>query len=112
MKPVVLCGNELPWVTSCKHLGNTIVNTASADAGDVRSQDIRMKRGAYINKNNELLQEFFFAHPRTVAEVNMIMNSHFYGSVLWNLSSKHVVKLEKSWNVSFRRLFHLHWKTH
>jgi hypothetical protein len=112
VKPVILCENELPWVTSCKHLGNTIVNTATAVAGDIRSQDVMIKRAAYIDKNNDLLQEFHFAHPRTVAEVNMITNSHFYGSVLWNLSSKHVQKLEKTWNVSVRRMFNLPWQTH
>ena len=49
VKPVILCGNELPWVTSCKHLGNTIVNTATAVAGDIRSQDVMIKRAAYID---------------------------------------------------------------
>ena len=39
----------------------------------------------------------------------MITNSHFYGSVLWNLSSKHV---QKTWNVSVRRMFNLPWQTH
>ena len=111
VRPVVLCGNELPWVNSCKHLGNTIVSTASA-AGDIRCQDIRNKRAAFINKNNEIIQEFHFAHPSTLAEVNKIENSHFYGSVLWNLSSKEVVKLEKSWNVSIRRMFNLPRETH
>ena len=112
MKPVVLCGNELPWVPSCKHLGNTIVNTASADAGDIRSQDIKIKRASFINKNNELIQEFHFAHPKTINEVNLIKNSHFYDSVLWNLSSKWVEKLEKAWNVATRRMFDLPRETH
>ena len=88
------------------------MNTATAVAGDIRSQDVMIKRAAYIDKNNDLLQEFHFAHPRTVAEVNMITNSHFYGSVLWNLSSKNVQKLEKTWNVSVRRMFNLPWQTH
>ena len=77
VKPVVLCGNALPWVSSCKHLGNTIVNTASADAGDIRSQDVKVKRASFINKNNELIQEFHFANPKTINEVNLIKNSHF-----------------------------------
>ena len=38
VKPVELCGDKLPWVDSCKHLGNTIVSTAIADAGDISSQ--------------------------------------------------------------------------
>ena len=58
------------------------------------------------------MQDFYFAHPRTTAEVNKIHNSHFYGSVLWNLSSKDVVQLEKSWNVSVRRMFNLPRQTH
>ena len=82
VKPVVLCGNELPWVSSCKHLGNTIVITEKAEAGDIRSHDVKHKRACYIDKNNDLIQEFNFAHPRTINEVNKIPNSHFYGSVL------------------------------
>ena len=31
----------------------------------------------YIGKNNELLQEFSFAHPRTKFQINKIFNSHF-----------------------------------
>jgi hypothetical protein len=42
----------------------------------------------------------------------VVTNSHLYGSVLWKLSSKPVQKLEKSWNVSFRRMFNLPWQTH
>ena len=90
-------------------MGNTNI---SAVGGDIRSQDIRNKRAAFIDRNNDILQEFYFAHPRTTAEVNKIYNSHFYGSVLWNLSSKDVVKLEKSWNVSVRRMFNLPRETH
>ena len=74
VRPVVLCGNHLPWTTSCKHLSNTIVNTAVG--GDIRCQDIKTKRACFIDKNNDLIQEFFFAHPRSIAEVNMIQNSH------------------------------------
>ena len=112
VRPVVLCGDHLPWTTSCKHLGNTIVNTATAVGGDIRCQDIKTKRACYIDKNNDLIQEFFFAHPRSIAEVNMIQNSHFYGSVLWNMNSKFAVKFEKSWNLSFRRMFGLPMETH
>ena len=74
IKPVVLCGNDLPWVTSCKHLGNTIV---TAMTGDIRHQDVLNKRAAFIDRNNDLIQEFSFAHPKTTAEVNKIQNSNF-----------------------------------
>ena len=84
---MLLCGNMLPWVDSCKHLGNTIVSTAVA-TGDTRCQDVKKKKAAFVNKNNELIQEFHFIHPSTLAEINKIQNSHIYGSVLWDLSSK------------------------
>ena len=109
VRPVVLCGNQLPWVKSCKHLGNTIV---TAPGGDIRNQDIKNKRAAFIDKNNDIIQEFNFAHPKTRAEINRIENSHFYGSVLWNLASKEAVSLEKSWNVSIRMMFNLPRESH
>ena len=94
---------------SCKRIGNTIV---AAEDGNIMNQDVRNKRAAYINKNNDILQEFHFAYPRTTAKVNKIHNTHLYGSVLWNLSAKEVVKLEKTWNVSIRRMFNLPRETH
>ena len=84
------------------HLGNTIVNTEKAEAGDIRSHDVKKKRACFIDKNNELIQEFNIAHPKTINEVNKIQNNHFYGSVLWRLASpnvQNVKKLEKSWNI-------------
>ena len=55
-------------------------------------QDILEKRAAYISRNNELLQEFHFAHPSTLLNGNNIYNTHFYGTTLWNLFSKEVNK--------------------
>lgn len=72
LRPVVLCGDPLPWTTSCKHLGNTIVSTAKAEDHDIRSQDIKGKRAGFIDKNNELIQELYFAHPKTISHINMI----------------------------------------
>ena len=44
-----LCGDELPWVDSCKHLGNLVLNKY-----DGMKQDIMVKRAAMIAKNVEL----------------------------------------------------------
>ena len=109
IKPVKLCGNDLPWVSSCTHLGNTVTSTKGKD---IRSQDVKNKRASFINRTNEILQEFYFAHPATRSKVINIQNTHFYGSVLWDLRSVEVTKLEKSWNVSVRRTFNLPWDTH
>ena len=74
--------------------------------------DIKIKRANFINKVNELIQEFYFAHPKTIAHINAIQNSHFYGSVLWKVGSRPVEMLEKSWNVAIRRMFSLPVNTH
>ena len=53
-----LCGNPLPWVKSAKYLGNKVTGIM-----DGLSQDIKIKRARYIERNVELNQEFYFAHP-------------------------------------------------
>ena len=97
-----LCGNTLPWEKSAKHLGNKIENVM-----DGLKQDMKEKRARYISRNNEILQEFGFAHPRTKFTINKIWNSHFSGQVLWDLFSREAEMIENTWNVSFRLMFNL-----
>ena len=61
LRNVTLNGKELPWISSIKHLGTTITNNFRCKMG----QDTGEKRAAYIVKNNELNQEFYYAHPHT-----------------------------------------------
>ena len=75
-------------------------------------QDVREKRARYINKNNELCQEFYFAHPRTKLEINEIWNYHFSGSVTWDLFSHESVMVENTYNTSVRVMFDLHREAH
>ena len=56
----------------------------------------------YINKVNELSQEFYYAHPLTKIRINNIFNSYFYGSAVWDLFGDEAMRLEKTWNVSQR----------
>ena len=71
-----------------------------------------VKRAKYIGKNNELEQEFYFAHPDTKFKLNKIYNFSFSGSPLWDLQSKEVEMMEKSYNVSFRCMYNLPRTTH
>ena len=102
-----LNGRSLPWVKSGIHLGNTVENDING-----MKQDTRVKRAGYIQKNNELNQEFRFAHPRTKFHLNAVYNSHFSGSSLWNLFGKDVKMMENSWNLSFRIMYDLPLATH
>ena len=97
IKNITLGGKQLPWVTSAKHLGCKLTNTAGA-----LTDDLMEKRAVFINKVNELNQEFHFAHPTTKIGVNNIFNSYFYGSTLWDLFGNEATRLEKSWNVAQR----------
>ena len=70
------------------------------------------KRARYIQSNNELMQEFSFTHSRTKAFINRVFNSHFYGSVLWNLCERESKMLYNTWSVSVRKMFRVDRKTH
>ena len=102
IKNITLGGKQLPWVTSAKHLGCKLTNTAGA-----LTNDLMEKRAVFINKVNELNQEFHFAHPTTKIRINNIFNSYFYGSPLWNLFGKEATRLEKSWNIAQRTMLDL-----
>ena len=90
LKSIELCGNELPWVNEIKHLGTVITNDQ-----DVMASDIMQKREIYINRKNELIQEFHFAHASTLIKINNSFNTSFYGSVLWDLFGTEAKRLEK-----------------
>jgi hypothetical protein len=107
LKKLKLNGRELPWVKSSKHLGCTIQEHIMK-----MEKDLMEKRAIYINRVNELTQEFHYAHPLTKVKLNNIYNSYFYGSSLWDLFGKEAVRLEKSWNVSQRIMLKLPRNSH
>ena len=102
-----LCGNNLPWVESGKHLGVNL-----NDKNDGLRYDMKIKRAQYITKNNQLNQEFSFCHPRAQFHLNQVYNSSFPGSPLWNLFCKESEMIDNSWNTSCRIMFDLPRNTH
>ena len=107
LKQMFLCGNPLPWVTKFKHLGITVSNKINGCL-----EDMRIKNARYIDKNNQINQEFYFAHCSTKTLVNEIYNSHFTGSQCWDLFSEGSSRLEASWNRSIKIVHDLPWPTH
>ena len=104
---LTLCGNPLPWTNKCKHLGTTISNKI-----DGCEDDIRVKNANYIEKNIELNQEFFFAHPETKLTINQNYNSHYSSSPLWDLFGSGALKIESSYNRSIKIMMGLPYATH
>ena len=75
-------------------------------------KDILTKRARYIQRNNELIQEFHYAHPKTLFDINLIYNGHFTGSPLWDIFSKEAEMFEKTWNTSVRTMYDLPRNSH
>ena len=107
LRHMKLNGMDLPWVKSSKHLGCTIEQNILK-----MKKDLMEKRAIYINRVNELTQEFHFAHPLTKVKLNNIFNSYFYGSSLWDHFTAEATRLEKSWNVSQRIMLKLPRNSH
>ena len=76
------------------------------------TQDLKVKRAQYIQTNNVIMQEFYYAHPKTKLLLNNIYNTHFTGSVIWNLFSREAKMIENTWNVSIRKMMNLDRQTH
>ena len=70
------------------------------------------KRARFIQKNNELCQEFSFADPITKFKHNSIYNTCFTGSPQWNLFCREAEAINKTWNVAIRKMLQLHHSTH
>ena len=107
LQNIVLDGYKLPWVRYAKHLGHKISCKING-----LGEDLMEKRALYINRVNELNQEFYYAHPSTKIMINNIFNSSFYGSQIWDLFCDEATRLEKSWNISQRILLGIPRTTH
>ena len=102
-----LCGNNLPWVNSFKHLGNTITNQHC-----FTDKDVIVKKAEYVTKCMELNREFHFADPQTKLTINQIHNGHYTGSPLWDLFGAETLRLESSYNRNIKIVFDLPLATH
>ena len=74
--------------------------------------DIRIKRAQFIDKNNEILQEFYFSHPATKIKINGIYNTHLSGSCLWDLFCREAIMMENTWNVAVRLMLDIPRESH
>ena len=105
--PLILNGDELPWISSAKYLGNTVTNVLEGF-----TKDCTEKRAMYIERNCEINQEFHHAHPEVKCRINKIYNSSFPGSILWDFNSEKFSQFVNSWSVSVRHMWDLPYATH
>ena len=74
--------------------------------------DCLQKRGKFIGKIHCLLQEFHYVDPPVLLRILNTRVTSFYGSNLWDLYSKEVIRIFSSWNVTVRNIFKLPRSTH
>ena len=110
LKPIKLNGKDLPWIESPEtvlHLGTTFESNL-----DGLSSDILKKRATFIQKTNEILQEFKFATPGTKFHLNNIYNMSFNSSPLWDLFGESSASLEKTYNKALRMMWDIPMTSH
>ena len=108
LKNIKLKGRDLPWVDAAKHLGRRIGPTNHGVA-----LDLVEKRALYINRVNELNQEFHYAHPLTKVKINNNFNTHFYGSQLKLRSTTTLIPISMVRNCGICLVLKLlDWKKH
>ena len=80
--------------------------------GNILNRGVKEKRAQYIQRNNELMQEFCFAHSSNKSNINTIFNSHFPGSVLWDLFGREAAMIYNTCNTSIRKMCLLDQRSH
>ena len=94
--PLHLCGQELPWVSRCEHLGVTLTINGTLE------QDCREKRASFIDNSVKIRESFSFAHPlEMITAVEKYCNS-FYGSNLWCFDSPEVESIFSAWRTNIK----------
>ena len=91
-EPLVLYGNQLPFVKSHKHLGHIITDNESM------KMDLDDKVNQMIGKFHSLRQQVGRQDPFVmITLVNTYLLS-LYGSNIWDLSARDSERIDKSWN--------------
>ena len=106
LAPIQLCGDNLPWVSRAKHIGNFLHEDGTTD------HDIRVKKGIFIQNAMDLDQEFHCLPADLKMKLNLLYNSHFSSSSIWRFESEEACHLFSSWNKNIKLIYDLPWATH
>jgi hypothetical protein len=103
---VKLCGKELEWVQSVKHLGNYLDENMS------ESTEIRRKKHDLVQRVNYVVSTLGNCEDAIIKTVFNSKCAHFYGCQSWNLMDRSVKEFQIMWNRCVRRILSLHYCTH
>ena len=74
--------------------------------------DTRMKRASFIQNSTDMRDLFRFALPGQVLNAVQTYNSHFYGSMIWDLFGAMANQVYRSWNTTVKLAWNLPRSTH
>ena len=95
------------------HLGNALsVRINLSPVATDTNADLLQKRAIFYDKVHQMIQKFGYCDPRLVCELVRIYGTSFYGSTLWNLTSKEHEQLNRSWNTAIKIIFDLPFGCH
>ena len=94
--PLILCGRELPWVSTATHLGHEL-----HESGEME-HDACVKRSVFIRQSVEIREAFYFASPVEILSALKVYCSSHYGCMLWNLGGDKAGQLFNAWNTAIK----------
>ena len=105
--------DNLPWVTTAKHLGNHLSARLNFSPYSPETKtDLLCKRAILFDKVHQVQQQFGYYDPHLVLRLLTIYSTALYGSPLWQLNSDEHMKLNRSWNTAVRIIWDLPYFTH
>ena len=104
--PIVLDGEELPWVSKVDHLGHVLQQSLSMEA------DANKVRGSFMSRSSDIRESLYFAHPEQRIQGIQLYCCDGFGSMLWDLGSKYAESYFKAWNIQARLAWRVPRETH
>ena len=94
--PLMLNGHDLPFVTSCTHLGHKLSQDGTM------ATDAKIRRTRYIDKSIDIRDTFMFGRPKQVLRaIGKYCDDH-YGLILWDLFDDYAGKYFRCWNTAVK----------
>lgn len=99
--PLLLAGEELPWVETAEHLGHTLSQLTNME------KDCQRARGKFIANTIDVREQLSFAHPQQKIKAVDVMCMDAYGCMLWNLGSASSEQYFKCWNTCVKLVYNI-----
>ena len=94
--PVVLNGEELPWVEKFDQLGHSLHQSLSMEDDAVRA------RACFMNRASDVRDQFYFGTAEQRMKAIQLYCCDNYGSMLLRFEAEYSQKYFRSWNIQAR----------